>query len=263
VHSYVSELEALSAKLDFNGSLAVEKQDSVRSILLDYWKASPEGNVFMTAHAGLAGIKEKTEQQKAAFEQSTKSLNMVNTMLQRAVDTYRGVSALRKQGFAVTIAKVQNSNTFACYVKRGDEFELVRFNAAQLRNVSGAKIEAKTSTADVRESLSTAKSGAANDKKGGSGERFSPSELPNAVTRIDTSVAAIIKPDGKGIAAGPKATEALHLLWARLDAMMSDSDKAAARKAFAAEGVKAKAEDAKAEASIKRALRGGAKRKTA
>ena len=61
----------------------------------------------------------------------------------------------------------------------------------------------------------------------------------NLLTNLDSTLAGLAQ-DGGGFAVGTEANKALLLLWARLDAQLTDMHKQQARDMFAAEGVTGK-----------------------
>lgn len=227
---YQSDIANLHGKLE-----AARKSDdstSQRKIILDYWRASPDGDQFTTDKAALSAVKNKTTEQGGMLSDMLKRENKVNVMLIRACDAFAGIAALRRNGRDVRVAPLPNTSTYVCYVKTPAEFESVRFSIANLKAVPGLSFTAATSTADIRKECSTFKQGAANKDKGNAGERLTHGPLAKAMHVVDTSLSAIV--NGQSIVAGPAVKKAAHELWARLDATLSDADKAAARKAFAA-----------------------------
>jgi len=243
-HTHAKELKDLLAKVN---AVKANGDDSMRETMLEYWNASPEGSDFQRKHAALKAIKQRTPTQEAAFSTSTKVLNSVNTMMVRTVHTFEGIDRLQRTGRKVTIARVAGSKQFACYVvndKLG-EFEQVRFTAAQLQACGGATFTEKTSTPDVRQACVTKKQGAANKDKGANGDAIPAVKIAEAVNAIDTSLAGLTAADGHSFALGKDAKLSVMLMWARLDATLTDADKVAARKAFAELGVKEEPKPAK------------------
>jgi len=254
-HTYPAELTSLLARI----TSSKDGEDSIRGMLLEYWHATPEGDTHKKRYDQLVALgKLKTAEQKT--EQATMLLqqNNVAIMLQRAVETFQGIDLLRKAQRDVTVTRIHNQqNAFACYVYRTatGEGEWIRFSAEQLRNVASATFDNDTKVSDIRIACSSAKNGAANKDKGTNGERIAPSKIADAVTAIDTSLAPLYKDDGS-LAVPPGGMKALHRLWAQLDAVMSDNDKAKARGEYKAEGDKA-------DAAIAKVIKPKAKRKSA
>jgi hypothetical protein len=259
-HTYASELTGLIDKVKGGDD------DSIRSLMLEYWHATPEGEQHSKRYEQLKALgKLKTTEQKAEQATMLNQQNAVYQMLIRAVKTCEGVNILRQSGRDVTITRVANTqNTFACYVYRTatGEGEWINFSATQLQHVASATFDDSTLVSDIRIACQSGKKGAANANKGANGERIAPSKLGDAAIQIDTSLAAIVDDNGK-IVAGPKALSGLHLLWARLDALMSEVEKQKARETFNAEAAKQSADDVKAEKAVRRAMKGKSHRKSA
>lgn len=236
-HTYPNEMTSLLSRITDS-----KEGESVRGLLLDYWHATPEGDQHKKRYDQLVALgKLKTVEQKT--EQATMLLqqNNVAIMLQRAVETFQGVDILRKSQRDVTITRIQNQqNAFACYVYRmaTGEGEWIRFSADQLRNVVNATFDNDTRVSDIRIACAANREGAAGKDKGSNGERIAPSKIGEAVTAIDTSLAPLYKDDGT-LAVPPGGMKALHHLWAQLDAIMSQADKAKARAEYAEEGASA------------------------
>ena len=241
VHAHDGELAELVALHTKRG------EQSTRACVLEYWsERTPEGKRFEAERAKLAATEKRTPEQEATFQRMTKQNNSINISLERAMKVYVGVTFLRSIGINVDIEKVtgtSGANTYDTYCQRPKvERNSVYFNASQLMKIEEhiPHIKADMKAVDVRAMLKTAKAGAANKAKGkGNGEAIAPSKLAQPVTDLDTTLAGLAK-DGGGFTVGPDANKALLLLWARLDAQLTDLHKQQARDMFAAEGATGK-----------------------
>ena len=238
VHAHYTELAELVAMHAKRG------EQSTRACVLEYWsERTPEGKRFEAERAKLAATEKRTPEQEAEFQRMSKQNNAINISLERAMKAYVGVQFLRSIGITVDIEKAEGAggtNTYDTYCQRPKvERNSVFFNASQLMKVEEhiPHIKADAKAVDIRTMLKTAKQGAANkDKAKGNGEAIAPSKLAQPVNDLDSTLAGLAK-DGGGFTVGPDANKALLLLWARLDAQLTDLHKQQARDMFAAEGV--------------------------
>jgi hypothetical protein len=232
-----------------------DNDETVRNTCLKSWRSTPAGETFEREKVALSKIdpKVRSDVQKKRVKQMRLEENNVALQMERACDAFTGMEILRQTRIVNVVEVTEGSGVFACFVrseKTLKEMQNVEFTATMLQSVPNhvKYITDKTSTADIAAKVSggAGRKGKAGKKKGGKTERIAPSALAPALEAIDVSVAAIIKDSGQGIAAGPDANNALHRLWARFDALMTDAEKDAARAAYAALGVKEKAKADKA-----------------
>lgn len=232
-----------------------------RKLILQYWAdTSSEGEAHNMRYAVLVANKSKTQQQKVEQDTLHNQRNAVNSMVMRALDTLKAITFLRTHGRTVNVAPVAGSpDTFACYVVYPtlQEFENVKFAAKHIERIAKVtdKINDAMSTADVLGLVLSNKNGAANNDKGANGTRIAPSKMTEAITNLDTSLAAIVS-DKNEIGASPSTKDAFFLFWARLDALMTDAQKTDARVKFNAEAAKEAKEGKRITAKIKTALKG-------
>jgi len=224
-----------------------------RTVLLDAWKATPTGDAFFLEYDELkADGEQRTATQDKQFALMQARLKQINTTMGRALDTYRGIVALRSLGRTVKIEKaknvkdVENADAYTCYVnypsdKLSDEQrklekdEPVLFDASKLARIEGIKanITDTMATVDVRR-LCSPKSGKRNKETNANGH-VDHTKVKEQTNSLDTAVSALIK-DGK-LAGGKGVNEAIGLLYARLERELSSEIKAAGLKAYDAEGV--------------------------
>ena len=234
--TYADTLRDLGEKIAF----AVSKGDKVRSVVLDHWKATPEGEEFQRDYAGLVSIKLKTPDQQAKQDALLQLQNQVNTNAQRNVDTIRGIDMLRADNRQVNIQRIDGTKKYACYVvsmaKNADgtqkEFINVEFTATHLRklaSVDPVKLAGLT-TADVRKLADSQKQGTPNDKKGGS-EGLARTEIGKTAKALDAAIAGTFI-DGKLQGVSPSTRREVMLLWAAIDLQASEVEKNAARDEF-------------------------------
>jgi hypothetical protein len=223
-HTYADDMSELRRKVQY----AVQHGDKVRGVVLDYWRASPEGEKYDAQYQALCKVKQPNVQQKAEKKLMLNAMNNVNVSLQRACDTVGGINWLKSAGYTVQIAETaKGTDVYSCYVIGKDEIIPTEFNVTQLRTLGSTKpsdMDAvsvtltgdKLPVADLRKACDTLKAGTPNDEKGANGAAIEPSKMTAAITQLDTSIERLLKDDGK-LASGKPSTEAMDALWARLD----------------------------------------------
>lgn len=239
---YQSELEALAFR--------VKKSKSKRDTLLEFFMDNTTGTTFRHRYESLKKMgdtksKEQYEEQDAMLRQQ----NAATTLLGRACDVALGVKALREIAKCkVQIEKVPNQKIFVCYVSHdmeGDRDYAV-FNSTQLQGAAEAIFSADMTMQQIKKACQTSGRGAAEEK--GGIDKVAVKDLPQAIKALDTTVAGLEKTGTN--------SEALGLLWARLDATLSLEEKNKARAAFNAEAAVEIAKDVKAKQAIQSALKG-------
>jgi hypothetical protein len=236
--AYHQTLVDLSAKIDH----AMANNDKLRPIVLDHWKATPEGEEVQKEYATLLAIKAKTADQTVRQQALLELFNQVNTQTLRNVDTCKGIDMLRADNRQVNIQRIPGTSKYACYVvslaKNADgtqaEFINVPFTATQLRKLATVKVAdiAGKSTADVRKMVDSLKNGAPNASKGGT-EAIARTELGKVAKALEASIAGTFDKDGKLDGVSQATRNDVYMLWASMDASMSDTEKAKARAAYA------------------------------
>jgi hypothetical protein len=264
--AYHETMIDLATKIDH----AKANGDKVRSVILEHWFATPEGDEVNKEYAALLAIKNRSPDQEVHKNTLHNVRNQVYTQTERNVDTCKGVDLLRADGRQVNIVRIQGTNKYACYVvdSNSGEFINVSFTATQLRKLAAFKpadIQGKV-TGDVRKMADSLKQGAANVDKGGV-EGIARADLGKTAKALDAAISGTII-DGKleGVS-GPTRAEVM-MLWARLDAELNDVEKAKARLEFAKlaaspEQVAATAKADNLKAAIKSSLKPKAAKATA
>lgn len=213
------------------------KEASERDTVLSFWRATPAGETFMSRKAAAEARRKATKgkEDAEAFAEFTKQETSINTMLIRTVDCFEGIQALRRNGRTVHLRNVKGQKAVACFSMNpaADEIELIRFGIAPLINVVKADFTAKTPTSELL--AAARKAGGSAPSEPGAGNRLVHGALSSAIVTVDDSITALVDSNTGKIAAGPKVQASALALWARLDAMLSDDDKAKARAAFAAD----------------------------
>lgn len=247
-HAHGAELTELAAK-----ALAADvvKNNETRQTLLDFFYASPEGGIARDRFNALKAMDHKTKEQDAEQATLHRQNNAAVTLLDRACRTAQGVNVLRAIGCQVLIERLNGQQSYVCYVNRNIEGDRdnMRITAQQLQTLSGIKsvIELeKLGMAGILTAASSAKKGAANEDKGNA-EAIAPRQLPDVMAKLDTSLAGVE-------AIGGKTKEQAHLLWARLDSLMSAEEKAKAREAFYKLGVEEERKDVVAKVKLEKAV---------
>jgi len=251
--------------------LVSAKDANVRDILLKDWYDTPAGETFGKRFAMLRDNKAKSPTQKEEFATMQDINSQLNTLLGRAVDTYRGIKILRDKGRDVTVRKVKNvgeAKIYACFVWYNNEAleaddretadDRLSFYASELQRVHGIadRITDSTTTEELKAlcSKTTLKTDTPNAVVAPTaGTAIEPSKVKEAILSLDTTIAKMISNDGHSLAGVSKETnDSLGMLWAKADAMFTDVQKAHFRKAYAEGVVADKAADvAKAEAAAK------------
>jgi hypothetical protein len=232
------ELSELKHKLD----QAEKSGEKLRPIVLDYFKATPEGEELDKEYASLLAVKQKTPDQVVKQQTILELFNQVNIQTLRNIETLSGVKMLEALGRSVNITRIQGSNKYACYVlnnaKNDDgtmiEFIHVPFTATQLRRLPQLAIGTVNSgmaTADIRKATDSLKSGAANKDKGNV-DAIARGDIGKVAKQLETSIAGTVI-DGKLEGVSAATRNDVMLLWAHLDATLSDEEKNKARAAFA------------------------------
>lgn len=237
--AYHQTIIDLSMKLDH----AKANNDKLRPIVLDHFKATPEGEEVQKEYAALLAIKAKTADQTVRQQALLELFNQVNTQTLRNVDTCKGIDMLRANGRQVNIQRIQGTSKYACYVvslaKNPDgtarEFINVPFTATQLRKIADLpSIDAlgDKSTADVRKLVDSLKQGTPNAQAGGV-DALARTAIGKAAKALETSIAGTFDKDGKLDGVSKSTRNDVYMLWASMDAQMSEAEKAKARKAYA------------------------------
>jgi len=223
-----------------------------RAVILEAWKATPTGDAFYLEYDELkADGEQRTPTQEKQFALMKARLNQINTTMERALNTYRGIVTLRKLGRTVKVEKaknvkdVENADVYYCYVsyisdKLSDEQrklekdEPVLFDASKLARIAGIAdaITDTMATVDIRR-LCSPKSGKRNKETPANGHADHTKVKEHAVS-LDTEVATLMS-NGK-LAGGKGVNEAIGLLYARLERELSSEVKEAGLKAYDAEG---------------------------
>lgn len=233
IKNYEQDIDALLSKVR---AAAGSKDITTASIIREYFAAaSPEGEKLLEDRANLAEQKVKSPSQRQQYITLTKRLRAVEAMLLRTVQAFEGITALRSTSFSVHIENVRKSNALACYVTGKNERIPVAFTIKSLMKLVDCTFSADTAADDVLDLTRSNKQGAANKENKANGERIAPAKLGEAVRNIDTSIAAVTSDNGK-LVIGNGAKSQLLLLWARLDATLTDDDKMKARAEFNGEG---------------------------
>jgi hypothetical protein len=249
--SHEREFKDVAEKLKVEGA-------KMRTVLLSTFAATPEGESFMLAYDDLkADGTARTKTQEKQFVLMQGRLKAINTTLDRAFDTWRGIDTLRQLGRTVKVEKpkgikdVDTADAYLCHVhydsdKLSDEqrklekAEPVLFDATKLARIASVKasITDTMDTIAVRKLVSA--KAVANKNKGGNGI-VEPSKVREQVELIDTALSKLLKADGTGIAGGKGVETAYALLFAKLEAELPEAVKEQGRKEYAAEGADAAA----------------------
>lgn len=241
VATHGNELGALAIKLK-----AATSDESIRGICTEYVNATPEGSAYVKRQQELVALgKLKTKKQRSEMEMINTLLSASSILLQRSCDCWLGLKRLIDAECKYQFDRVTGptgSNVYTLYIWRDlpDQREWLTLNAKQLANAASATFKQDTPPADIRIACNeeTQKQGKANEVKAkGNGEALPAKSLSAAFVDIDASLVRYDKDNGT-LSAGPNATHQMHMVWARIDAMMTAEQKQKARKAFAAEADK-------------------------
>src|SRR5262245_11110016 len=236
----------LQAKGDTEGAAKVP---TGRAIRLGHWYDSPRGQLFKKEYDLLNSTKKRSVNQQRRFKTMQDEQRAMNINLERVVDTAIGVERLRAQGINVDISQLPKTNRYVCDVYGIGE-KKAQWSATKLQDFAAWCTDEKLGKITTEEAISAEMkaSAAQSNREGSAGEEHTANgdsvdvkQLANAITSLDTSIAKHENAKGDGVKGGKPANAALHMLWARLDAMMSDDDKEIARKAYAGEGDEAAA----------------------
>ena len=237
--AHKAELGELKHKLDH----AEKNGEKLRPVVLDYFKATPQGEELDKEYAGLLAVKQKTPDQVVRQQTILELFNQVNIQTLRNIETLSGINKLNALDRTVNIQRIQGSNKYACYVisaqKNDDgtmkEFIHVPFTATQLRRLAAMDmskdLSASMATTDIRKATDSLKSGAANKDKG-SEQAIPRADIGKVAKQLETSISGTVI-DGKLEGVSAATRNDVMLLWAHLDATLSEEEKSKARAAFA------------------------------
>jgi len=238
--AHAATLRELADKVAY----AVSKEEKVRPIILDHWKSSPEGDEVQKEYASLLGIKQKTPDQTVRQQTLLELFNQVNIQTLRNIETLVGIDKLSAWERDVNIQRIPGTSKYACYVistQQNDdgtrkEFIHVPFTATQLRKLGKVQLDVATvdtiSTADIRKACDSLKQGAPNAQAGGT-EAIARTALGKTAKALETAIAGTFDASGKLDGVSAATRKDVYMLWASMDAQMSEAEKAKARKAYA------------------------------
>jgi len=237
-NQYKHELEQLAFR--------VKKSKSKRETLLDFFMSSTDGTTFRARYEKLKKLgdtktKEQYEEQDAMLRQQ----NAACTLLGRACDVALGVKALRDVAKCkVLIERVPNQKIYVCYVSHDMEGDRdhATFNSTQLQGAAEALMSPDMTIQQLKKACVGGRSAA--EEKGGI-DKVAVKDLPQVLKAVDTTIAGLEKTGSN--------SDALGLLWARLDATLSLEEKNKARATFNAEAAKEAVADVRAKQAIENA----------
>ena len=209
--THSNTLNDLAAKVEY----ALSKDEKVRPVVLDHWKATPEGEAIMKEYAALLAIKQKTPEQEMRQRTLMDLQNQVNIQTLRNIDTCKGIDVLVGLDREVNVQRIQGTNKYACYVvstlKNDDgtrkEFIHVTFTATQLRRLASAgnAVNVMMTTTDIRKVCDSLKTGTANKEKGGV-DGLARTEIGKTAKALDAAISGSFV-DGKLQGVSPATRE--------------------------------------------------------
>jgi hypothetical protein len=270
-HAYRHEIEELSARIDD----AKGQDDKVRPIITEHLKSTPEGEDMLMEYARLLETKKeaRTAEQKVRVATLHGLQMQVYTQTLRNIDTLKGIVKLEQASRKIRILRIQGTTKYACYVastlkdERGEDVEpfTTPFTATQLRKLAtmSTPIDANMSTSDIGKLASSLKQGAANVDKGGAGEGLARGDIGKVAKQLEAAISGCFENGKLEGVTGPVRND-VYMLWAQLDAELSDVEKHKARAEFAALAAKPEAIATKADtAALKTAIKSSLKPKAA
>ena len=231
INKHRVDLERLMSKIDD----ARDADDSVRAVILDFFRATDEGEKVYKRYNDLVAMKNNTSaDQRAQKELLKKRIHNVNMMLTRTVDILSVILDLENEEFRITFKTMPNTGATVCKIMGGADDEPAMFSAAQLLRIVGNNFTGLTSYDALQEQAKSSKAGTPNKDKAPR-DAIAPSKIADTVDALDDSVARYdIGVKDSGLSQG--SVIKLALLWARLDAALTPSQKLNAKTQFDAEG---------------------------
>lgn len=269
---YATELQSLRDKITH----AKANEESVRSVILDYWFATPEGEAVQKEYDTLKTLgKTRSVQQNERFSDLFDMQNAANTTIGRTVDTYAGVVRLRNAKREVNLIETRDSKgklsgVWTCLVISTEthddgsrkEIELIPFNSTQLQKIAALPATAiadDMQTSAIRALTVSGKKGAPNKQPANATPAVERAKLGETAQALETAITGSFD-DGRLQGVSQKTRHDVMQLWAAIErqasaeekaAALAEYDKLAAGVAEAEAAEKAKAEAVKAEAEAK------------
>lgn len=243
-------------------------EDSVDKMCKDYIAATPEGADLLKRHTHLVELgKNKNKTQRDDQENMAKVIKNTANTLARACDCWFGLQRLIDAEVEYEFSRdpnPMNANiiVFNAWRSNQRDKQWLDFSAKQLTLAATASFTKETPVVDIfvacekeaeRQNKQNHKDGAANDQKGkGNGQAMKAGDFAAMLVDVDTTInSRYVNDDGDGLShMTPSVQTQVFNVWALLDSLLSDKQKAAAKKAFAAEVEKEKERTTKAAKNV-------------
>lgn len=229
ISKHADAIDGLATRVDLAG-----EDESVRSIILNNYRGTVEGTRNFARYNALVALKSNiSASQRTEKEALHKRDNSVLTFMLRVITAYRSLERLNAAGFSVEFKAIPNTQATSCRLKGPADDESSSFSVAQVLKLADKSLSNVTSFAQLQELASSGKKGTANADKG-SNTALPMGKVAETAAALDTTLAKV---DHMSKDNGMTATAREHVLrmFARLDSMLSDEEKALAHRLFDAD----------------------------
>lgn len=211
-----------------------DKDTSVRSIILANYFATDAGATAKAKYDKLVALKQNiSAMQKTEKETLAKRFKAVDQFMTITLDVFAVINKLAKQQFDTTFRTVAGTGRVVARIKGPADDEASSFSVAQVRKLAGQDLTAAKSFAHLQELATSGKQGAANKDKGAN-DSVPIGKVAEVVNALDTTIAKV-EHMGKDNGMTKASREALMRMYARLDEMLSEEEKALAHKLYDAD----------------------------
>jgi hypothetical protein len=218
------------------------KETSVRGVLLEHFFSDPTAakigdryNTLVEMKSGVSSI------QRLEKAQLKRKMNNVVMMLTRLCDVHAAITRIENAGFTVQFRGVPNSAATVCRIRGKDDEDFAPFSVTQVLRLVNASLDNLTSYAQLQDKAKTARQGTANKQANGAEETIAASNVAKVAASLDNAIAGLTFDKDGGLS--PGARDKMLRLWAHMDALLTDEQKAKARAEFDADAAPEDDED--------------------
>ena len=229
ISKHADDIRSLATAIE-----TADKDTSVRSIVLGSYFNTDAGAAAKAKYDKLVALKQNiSAMQKTEKETLAKRFKAVDQFMTITLDVFNTLQTLARDGFTITYRTVANTGRVVCRIEGPQDDEAASFSVAQVRKLSGLDLSAARSFAHLQELATSGRKGAANKDKG-SNQSIAPGKVAEVATALDTAIAKVDHM-GKDNGMTKASREALLRMYARLDDLLSDDEKALAHRLFSAD----------------------------